>query len=74
MKDYRKTGECANGSYFWTSDMLIVQKLTEQTICKTVENLLADGEFESVFSKNEEPKIMSPKDGDSLFKHFDESL
>ena len=74
MKDYRKTGECANGSYFWTSDMLIVQKLTEQAICKAVENLLADGEFESVFSKNEEPKIMSPKDGDSLFKHFDESL
>ena len=74
MKDYRKTGECANGLYFWTSDMLIVQKLTEQAICETVDNLLADGEFESVFSKNEEPTMISPKDGDRLFKSFDESL
>ena len=54
MKHYQKTGEGANGSYFWTSDMLIVQKLTEQTICETVDNLLAEGEFKSVFSKNEE--------------------
>ncbi len=74
MKDYRKTGECANGLYFWTSDMLIVQKLTEQAICETVDSLLADGEFESVFSKNEEPTMISPKDGDRLFKHFNESL
>lgn len=74
MKDYRKTGECANGSYFWTSDMLIVQELTEQTICEIVDNLLADGEFKSVFSKNEEPMIISLKDGDRLLKRFDKSL
>ena len=74
MKGYKKTGECANGLYFWTSDMLIVQELTEQAICETVDNLLAKKEFESVFSKNEEPKIISPKDGDKFFKRFDESL
>ena len=74
MKDYRKTGECANGSYFWTSDMLIVQELTEQTICEIVDNLLADGEFKSVFSKNVESTIISPEGGDKLFKRFDESL
>ena len=54
--------------------MLIVQKLTEQTICETVENLLEAGEFASVFSKNEESTIISPKDGDKLFKRFNESL
>ena len=74
MKDYKETGECANGSYFWTSDMLIVQKLTEQTICEIVENLLAEGEFTSVFSKNEESTIIPTKDRESLFKDFDESL
>ena len=74
MKHYKKTGEGANGLYFWTSDMLIVQKLTEQTICETVDNLLAEEEFASVFSKNEESAIISPKDGDKLFKRFDESL
>ena len=74
MKHYKKTGECANGLYFWTSDMLIVQKLTEQTICETVDNLLAQEEFESIFSKNEESAIISPKDGDRLFKRFNGSL
>ena len=74
MKDYKETGECANGLYLWTSDMLVVQKLSEQTICEIVENLLAEGEFASVFSKNEEPATISSKDGARLFKQFDESL
>ena len=74
MKDYEKTGEGANGLYFWTSDMLIVQRLTEQTICEAIDNLLAEEEFTSVFSKNEELTIISPKDRDKLLKHFDESL
>ena len=74
MKRYKKTGECAKGLYFWASDMLIVQELTKHTICETIDNLLADGEFESVFSKNEESPIISPKDGNRLFKRFNESL
>ena len=74
MKKYKKTGECADGSYFWTSNMIIVQELTEQTLCETIDNLLAEEEFESVFSKNEESTIISPKDGDKLFKRFNESL
>ena len=74
MKDYKETGEGANGLYFWTSDMLIVQKLTEQTICEIVENLLAEGEFASVFSKNEDSTNISAKDRDGLFKCFKESL
>ena len=74
MKHYQKTGECADGSYFWASNMIIVQKLTEQTICETIDNLLAEKEFESIFSKNEKSTIISPKDGDTLFKNFDESL
>ena len=74
MKKYKKTGECADGLYFWASNMMIVQKLTEQTICETIDNLLAEEEFESVFSKNEESTIISPKDGDKLFKRFNESL
>ena len=74
MKHYKKTGECADGSYFCASDMIIVQRLTEQTICETIDNLLAEEEFESVFSKNEEPTIISPTDGARLFKQFNESL
>ena len=74
MKQYKKTGECAKGLYFWASDILIVQELTEHTICETIDNLLAEEEFASVFSKNEASTLISPKDGDTLFKNFDESL
>ena len=74
MRHYQKTGECDAGSYFWASNMIIVQKLTEQTICKAIDDLLAAEEFTSIFSKNSEPAIVSTKDGETLFKRFDESL
>ncbi len=74
MKHYKKTGECAGGLYFWASDMIIVESLTEKTICKTIDHLLAEDEFGYVFSKNEDPKDVSPEEGDEIFKCFDESL
>ncbi len=67
MKQYKKTGECADGLYFWTSDMVIVQQLSEKTICATIDRLLVDDEFESVFSKNQEtPDISSDGDQDLI--------
>ncbi len=74
MKRYKKTGECAGGLYFWASDMIIVKSLTKKTICKTIDRLLAEDEFGDVFSKNEDPKDISPEEGDKLFECFDESL
>ena len=74
MQHYTQTGECAAGSYFWASNMIIVQKLTEQTICEAIDDLLAEEEFTSIFSKNSEPTIISTKDEEALFKCFDESL
>ena len=52
MKRYKKTGECADGLYFWASDMIIVERLTEKTICKTIDHLLVENEFGYIFSKN----------------------
>ena len=74
MRRYKKTGECADGLYFWASDMMIVESLTEKTICKTIDHLLAEDEFGYVFSKNEDARDISPKEGDKLFECFDESL
>ena len=74
MQEYRKTGECAAGMYFWTSDMIIVEKLTEKTICETVDSLLVEEVFASVFSKDESPPDISPETGDKLLKYFNESL
>ncbi len=74
MKHYKKTGECADGLYFWASDMVIVQHLSEKTIYETIDKLLVEGEFESVFSKNQKSAAVSSNDGMDYFKRFNESL
>ena len=74
MRRYKKTGECTGGLYFWASDMIIVESLTEKTICKTIDHLLAEDEFGYVFSKNEDSKDISPEEGGKLFECFDEPL
>ncbi len=74
MKHYKKTGECADGLYFWASDMVIVQHLSEKTICETIDKLLAEDEFESVFSKNQKSAVVPSNNGTDYFKRFNESL
>ena len=74
MKHYKKTGECADGLYFWASDMVIVQHLSEKTICETIDKLLVEDEFESVFSKNQKSAVVSSNNGTDYFKRFNESL
>jgi hypothetical protein len=74
MKHYKKTGECADGLYFWASDMVIVQHLSEKTIYETIDKLLVEGEFESVFSKNQKSAAVSSNNGTDYFKSFNESL
>ncbi len=46
---YKETGECANGTYFWAADMIIVQEMTKENIVKTVQQLIEDEEFEKAF-------------------------
>ena len=43
MRDHSKTGECVNGLYLWSSDMIIVNKLTEENIIKAIEDMLEEG-------------------------------
>lgn len=44
-----ETGECANGLYFWATDMVIVRSLTRDNVERTIADLLSTGTFESVF-------------------------
>ncbi|MDE0484163.1 MAG: hypothetical protein OXI67_16410 [Candidatus Poribacteria bacterium] len=74
MKQYKKTGECADGLYFWASDMVIVQQISEKTICATIDKLLAEDEFEAVFSKNQESTEISSDNDEGYYKRFNESL
>lgn len=50
MERYESTGECNQGQYFWASDMIIVQRIGEDVIRETINDLLRTGEFEQAFS------------------------
>jgi hypothetical protein len=51
MKTYRATGECADGLYFWASDMVIVERLDRETVERAVADLIRSGEFEKAFDR-----------------------
>ncbi|WP_405283862.1 hypothetical protein V3331_18205 [Gaopeijia maritima] len=50
MTYFRRSGECASGLYFWASDLILIDRLTEDAIARTVSDLVASGDFESAFS------------------------
>ncbi len=43
------TGECAEGTYFWASDMIVVRLLSMRVIQRTIRDLRSTGEFSAVF-------------------------
>lgn len=45
-----RTGECANGTYLWAADMIIVSELTDESIRRTIESLISNGELDSACS------------------------
>jgi hypothetical protein len=46
MRKWRGTDECKGGLYFWCPDMIIVEKLTEETVRETISHLVSTGEIE----------------------------
>ena len=46
-----KTGECLGGKYFWSSDMIMVERTDRQTIELVINELLTNEEFKSIFSR-----------------------
>lgn len=47
---YKQTGECLGGKYFWATDMVLVDELTRQRVEEVVAHLIETGDFEKVFS------------------------
>ena len=45
MERYKETEESASGLYFCAVDMVIVEKLTEEAICRTIDHLLVQDTF-----------------------------
>jgi hypothetical protein len=49
FEKYRTTGECRNGLYFFAVDMILVERLDEETIRETTDALLESGELNDAF-------------------------
>jgi hypothetical protein len=49
MENYRNTGECGGGSYFWASQMVIVPSLAPDALAKAIAALIAEGDLEGAF-------------------------
>ncbi|RYD55820.1 MAG: hypothetical protein EOP56_14755 [Sphingobacteriales bacterium] len=50
MTRHKQTGESANGSYFWSINMLIIDKINIECIKKCIDDLLKDKCFPDAFS------------------------
>ena len=47
----KKTGECANGTYFCIPQMVLVEEISEQNVRATIDDLINNLEIESYFKK-----------------------
>lgn len=47
----KRTGECLSGAYFWSSDMLLIEKVSRQRIEEVIDYLIKENEFETVFTQ-----------------------
>lgn len=47
----KRTGECANGSYFCMPRMIVVERIDEEIIKSTIDDLVYNNEFEEYFTK-----------------------
>lgn len=45
------TGECLNGKYFWSSDMILIDEVSRKRIEEVIAYLINEGEFNSIFTR-----------------------
>lgn len=54
----RKTGECMNGGYFCSSDMVLIDIGSKERIYEVVNFLIERDEFETVFTRYPDVELM----------------
>ena len=51
MRRWRESGESASGAYFWATDMIVVESISEEVIERTIADLIATGKIELCFER-----------------------
>lgn len=57
-----QTGECMSGSYFWSSDMVLIDVISRERIEQLIDQLIKHDHFQSVF--NRYPDVDTEEDED----------
>jgi hypothetical protein len=47
----KNTGECLNGKYYWSSDMILIDEVSRERIQEVIEHLINEGTFEYIFKR-----------------------
>jgi hypothetical protein len=47
----RSTGECLDGKYYWSSDMVLIDEISRERIEEVINHLICEGEFEAIFNR-----------------------
>lgn len=45
----KRTGELLSGTYFWASDMILVDRIDRETIEKVIDDLIKENYFDQLF-------------------------
>ena len=51
VKKNQHTGECLSGTYFWSSDMILIDKVERKKIREVIDNIIERGYLNLVFSQ-----------------------
>ena len=54
VADFKISGECLHGKYFWVSDMILVDEVSRERIEEVVKHLLSENVFQEVFRRCDE--------------------
>jgi hypothetical protein len=46
----KQSGECLQGKYFWTTDLILIDEISRERIEEVIKDLLESGEFENAFT------------------------
>ena len=49
MDRYKTSGECKSGLYFYCTDMIIVNKITDKAVSDVIQGMIDEQDFESAF-------------------------
>lgn len=49
-----ESGDCLGGAYFWATDIVLIDELTRERVTEVVNHLIAEGEFELIFAREDE--------------------